>query len=293
MKGTLYTGITEDKSTRIFVAITTDMVEKARKIHMLTPLATAGLGRVITATAIMGSTVKGDNQSVSLSFQGDGIVKKIMAISWKPGYVKGYISNPDGVLPPRKDGKINVGGALGKGYVTVIKDLGLKEPFIGRSRIVTGEIAEDLAAYFMHSEQQPSVISLGVCFDKNTAKVSGAGGIFIQPLPDAEEGVLEKIEKDISNLPPISQMVASGESGESIMKKALNSFSVKLTGQSELIYVCDCSQERIERALVSLDKRTLKTLIDEDEQAELHCHFCNQRYFFSKKDLIHFYEKKK
>ncbi len=285
MKGKLYTGITTDGSTRIFVAITTDMVESARNIHKATPLATAALGRVLTATAIMGCELKEDSHQVSVEFKGDGILKKVMAVSWKRGHIKGYVSNPDAVLPAREDGKIDVGGGVGRGYVTVIKDLRLKEPFIGRCEIVSGEIAEDLAMYFMQSEQQPSVVSLGVGFDKDSASVAGAGGIFIQPLPDAGDDVLDKIEKDISSLPPVSELIASGKSAEQIMKIALASFDIKVIAEHELVYECDCSRDRIEGALVSLGKDELDDMIKEDGQAQIHCHFCNSNYNFDENEL--------
>ncbi len=286
MKGQLYTGITSDGSVRIFVAITTDMVQKARDIHNATPLATAAMGRIISATAIMGCDVKDDGHQVSLEFQGDGVLKKVMAVSWKPAYIKAYVANPNAVLPAREDGKIDVGGGIGKGYVTVIKDLGLKNPFIGRSEIVTGEIAEDLAVYFMKSEQQPSVVSLGVGFDKKTASVSGAGGIFIQPLPNASDEVLTKIEHDISNLLPISQLISSGKSAEQIMRLALGSFDINIIGQRELVYECDCSKNRIKKALIALGEKEIDDMIKEDGQAQIHCHFCNSNYIFDKDELI-------
>ncbi len=286
MKGQLYTGITSDGSVRIFVAITTDMVQKARDIHNATPLAAAAIGRVLTATAIMGCDVKDDGHQVSLEFKGDGVLKKVMAVSWKPAHIKAYAANPDAVLPARKDGKIDVGGGIGKGYVTVIKDLGLKNPFIGRSEIVTGEIAEDLAIYFMKSEQQPSVVSLGVGFDKKTASVSGAGGIFIQPLPNASDEILTKIEHDISNLIPISQLISSGKSAEQIMKTALQSFDINVIGQRELVYECDCSKDRIKNALISLGEDEINDMIENDGQAQIHCHFCNRNYIFDKNELI-------
>ncbi len=290
MSGKLFTGITSDGSTRIFVAITTDMVEKARCVHNATPLATAALGRVITATAIMGCDVKSDNHQVSLEFKGDGQLSKILGVSWKAGHIKGYVANPDAVLPANESGKIDVGGGIGNGFVTVIKDLGLKNPFIGRCEIVTGEIAEDLALYFMKSEQQPSVVSLGVGFDKDNACVSGAGGIFIQPLPNASDEVITKIEHDIQNLSPISSLIAAGKSAEEIMNIALGSFDINIISEKNLVYECDCSRDRIEKALISLGKTSLKEIIDEDGQAQINCHFCNTDYDFNKDELMQIYD---
>ncbi len=289
MDGKLFTGITSDGSTRIFVAITTNMVEKARMTHNATPLATAALGRVISATAIMGCDVKSDNHQVSLEFKGNGSLQKILAVSWKAGYVKAYVANPDAVIPANDIGKIDVGGGIGQGFVTVIKDLGLKSPFIGRSEIVTGEIAEDLAVYFVKSEQQPSVISLGVGFDKQNACVAGAGGLFIQPMPNASEEVISKIEHDIKNLPPISTLVSEGKSAKQIMEIALSSFDINIIGERDLVYQCDCSRNRIIKALISLGSTSLKQIIDEDEKADIHCHFCNINYHFDKDELMQIY----
>jgi len=285
MNGKIYSGITSDYSTRIFVAITTDMVEDARVRHNATPLATAGLGRVLTAGSIMGKMLKNETDKLTLSFKGDGIVENILAVSWSNGNVKAYTSNPDAVLPSRADGKIDVGGSIGKGGVTVIRDMGLKEPFVGRSELVTGEIAEDLAVYYMTSEQQPSVISLGVSFDKNNGSVAAAGGIFIQPLPNASDEVLDKIETSIRVLLPVSQLIEDGLTGQEIMEMALNQFEVQITEESDIAYKCDCSRERIEQALISVGRDDLKLMIEEDGKAELHCHFCNTFYNFDKPEL--------
>lgn len=285
MKGKIYSGVTSDYSTRIYVAITTDMVEDARVRHKATPLATAGLGRVLTAASIMGKMMKNDTDKLTLSFKGDGIVENILAVAWNSGDVKAYTSNPDAVLPARADGKIDVGGSLGSGHVTVIRDLGLKDPFVGQAELVSGEIAEDLAYYYMTSEQQPSVISLGVSFDKENGKVAAAGGIFIQPLPEASDEVLDKIETSVRVLLPVSQLIEEGMTGEEILEMALNQFETKVTEVSDVAYKCDCSRERIEGALISIGKEDLKSIIEEDGEAELHCHFCNTYYNFNKEEL--------
>lgn len=290
MKGKIYSGVTSDFSTRIYVAVTTDMVEDARVRHNATPLATAGLGRVMTAASIMGKMLKNDTDKLTLSFKGDGIVKNILAVAWSGGDVKAYTSNPDAILPPRADGKIDVGGSLGKGQVTVIRDMGLKDPFVGQSELVTGEIAEDLAVYYMTSEQQPSVISLGVSFDKEKGNVAAAGGIFIQPLPDASDEVLDKIERSIRVLLPVSQLIEEGMSGEEIMEMALNQFDIQVTAVDEVQYKCDCSRERIEKAIISIGKDDLRAIIEEDGKAELHCHFCNTYYTFNKEELENIYK---
>lgn len=289
MNGKIYSGITSDYSTRIFVAISTDMVEEARVKHNATPLAAAGLGRVLTAASIMGKMMKNDTDKLTLSFKGDGIVENILAVAWSNGNVKAYTSNPDAVLPPRADGKIDVGGSLGAGQLTVVRDMGLKDPFVGQSELVTGEIAEDLAMYYMKSEQQPSVISLGVSFDKEKGSVAAAGGIFIQPLPNASDEVLDKIETSIRVLLPVSQLIEDGMTGPEIMEMALNQFDVQVTEETEVAYKCDCSRQRIEGALISVGKDELKAMIDEDGKAELHCHFCNTYYNFTKEELEQIY----
>lgn len=243
----------------------------------------------MTAASIMGKMLKNDTDKLTLSFKGDGIVKNILAVSWSNGNVKAYTSNPDAVLPARPDGKIDVGGSLGQGGVTVIRDMGLKEPFLGQSELVTGEIAEDLAMYYMTSEQQPSVISLGVSFDGESGKVAAAGGIFIQPLPNASDEVLDKIETSIRVLLPISQLIEEGMTGEEIMEMALNQFETQITEVSDVAYKCDCSKERIEQALISVGREELRAMIEEDGKAELHCHFCNTYYNFDKEDLEKIY----
>lgn len=287
MKGTICTGITSDVSVRIYACDTTGMVEEARKTHNMTPVSTAAVGRLISAASLMGRMLKNATDSLTVQVRASNEIKSIVAVSDYYGNVKAYTSNPDVVRPARADGKLDVGGAVGTdGQMIVIKDYGLKEPFAGTSDLVSGEIAEDLAAYYMHSEQQPSVVSLGVLLDDEIAGVKAAGGFIIQPLPFAEEEVIEKIERSIENLRPMSEMLADGMSLEEIMREALKEFEVEITDQGEIEYKCDCSRERIESALISLGKKELNEIIEEDGQAELSCHFCNKKYVFSKEELI-------
>lgn len=293
MKNYIVRGLAGNKNIRVFVAITTDMVEKARKIHSTTPVSTAALGRTITAASIMGYMLKGEKDKLTLQILGTNEIKSIVAVADSKGNVKAYISNPNAQTTFNDKGKLDVGGAVGKnGKLRIIKDLGLKEPYIGQSNLISGEIAEDLAAYYMYSEQQPSVVSLGVLIDVD-GSVKAAGGFFIQPLPDVEEEVLIKLEECIKDIAPISSMIAEGLTAEEIMKKILKEFDVEIREEIEVDFVCDCSLEKIEKALISIGEQELKSIIEEDEKAEIQCHFCNTFYRFNKEQLIDILEKAK
>jgi molecular chaperone Hsp33 len=286
LKNYIVRGLAANKNIRVFAAITTDMVEKARQIHNTTPVATAALGRTITASAIMGYMLKGDKNTLTLQIRGSNQIKSIVAVSNSKGNVKAYISNPYIEVALNEKGKLDVGGAIGKnGKLIVIKDLGLKEPYVGQSNLITGEIAEDIAAYYMYSEQQPSIVSLGVLLNTNCS-VKSSGGFIIQPLPDVGEDILIKLEESIKNIPPISTMIDEGLTGEKILKNILKDFDVEIIEKSEIDFVCDCSRKKIEKALISLGEKELKDIIEEDGKAEISCHFCNEKYFFNKGELI-------
>lgn len=284
--GRIISAITKDKTVRIYVADTTDMVELARQWHNSTPVSTAALGRVITATSIMGRMLKNENEKLTVQIKGDSDIKTITAVGNYSGDVKAYISNPDVVRPAKANGKIDVGGAIGKGEVVVIRDLGLKNPFVGKSELVSGEIAEDLAHYYMYSEQQPSVVSLGVLMDVEKAGVKASGGIIIQPLPFADEEVIQKIEKSVSDLKPISTLIDEGNTLEQITQIALSEFEIEIISDKDIKLYCDCSRERIESALVSIGKDEIKDILENDKSAELVCHFCNKKYRLDESDLI-------
>lgn len=285
MGSKIVSGITSDKSVRIYVVDTTEMVEQARIIHKATPVSTAALGRVISATSLMGRMLKSEKESLTLQVKGNGEIKSIIGVGNESGNVKAYISNPDVVRPANAQGKIDVGGAVGAGHLIVIKDLGLKEPFIGRSELVSGEIAEDLAAYYMQSEQQPSVVSLGVLMDQEVGGVVAAGGIIIQPLPFADDDVIDKIERSVTGLPAISTLISEGHTVEEIAEIALKEFEVEIISDKSVALYCDCSRERVERALISLGKTELQEMLDTDGHAELSCHFCNKKYQFDEENL--------
>ncbi|MBN2898108.1 MAG: Hsp33 family molecular chaperone HslO [Clostridia bacterium] len=285
MGSKIISGITSDKSVRIYVVDSTEMVEQARMIHKATPLSTAALGRVISATSIMGRMLKSEKESLTIQVKGNGEIRSIIGVGNAEGNVKVYISNPDVVRPANAQGKIDVGGAIGEGHLIVIKDLGMKEPFIGRSELVSGEIAEDLAAYYMQSEQQPSVVSLGVLMDQEIGGVVAAGGIIIQPLPFADDDVIDKIERSIMGLPAISTLISEGNSVEDIARIALKEFEVEIISEKPVALYCDCSRERVEKALISLGKNELTDMLETDGHAELSCHFCNKKYQFDTENL--------
>lgn len=285
MNKNMMIGMTKDGFIRFYVANTTEMVEKAREIHQTTPVATAALGRSITAASIMGKMEKNDNVKLTFQVRGSNLIKSIVAVSDSNGTVKGYISNPDIDILLKENGKLDVGGAVGKdGSLIIIKDLGLKEPYIGQANLVSGEIAEDVASYYMSSEQQPSVVSLGVFVDRDM-KVEAAGGFIIQTMPGIDEDTIVKLENNLGKIKTASQMVRDGMSNLEIIEAVLEGFELEIMEESEIKYECDCTRERIEKALISVGTVELKKIIEEDGKAELSCHFCNKKYAFDKEEL--------
>ncbi len=293
-------GMDKSKSYKVNLCISTELVEEARKIHSTSPLATAGLGRVLTGAGLMGLMLKEKNEKLTVQFKGDGPAKEILATAYGDGRVKGYISNPDVDLPLTKEGKLNVGESLGIGKLTVIKDIGLKEPYVGTIDLVDGEIADDLTAYFYISEQQNSSVALGVKINTDYT-VLCAGGMIIQMLPDFKEEAVDELEKMLKDLPPLTSLIEKviSESPKKldekeqinklkdlIFGKMPKEFQLDTLGYSEIKWQCDCSKERMEKALISIGKDELKDIIDEDGKAELMCHFCEKKYNFNKEELI-------
>lgn len=290
--------IDKSKSFRVYLAITTTMVEDARKLHETTPLATAALGRVLTGAGLMGLMLKNNNDKLTMQFKGDGPATEILATAKGDGTVKGYISNPEVELPMTSYGKFDVGGAIGVGAVTVIKDLGLKEPYMGRIDLVTGEVADDLTAYFFISEQQSSSVALGEKIDVDGSVLS-AGGMIIQMLPDADPKSIDALEELLDKIPPISNMIESittksmGKTPEAITLALLESIFSKLPEEyqvepleyREIGWNCDCSVERLEQVVMSIGAKDLKDIIEQDGQAELVCQFCETKYHFDKEHL--------
>lgn len=294
------TGIDQSGSFRVYLAVTTDLVEEARNIHNTTPLATAGLGRVLTGAGIMGLLLKNESDKLTVLFKGDGPARQILATATQGGDVKGYIANPDVELPLTEAGKLDVGGSLGIGELTVIKDLGLKEPYVGTIALVSGEIAEDLTAYYFISEQQNSAISLGVKIDTDYS-VLAAGGMMIQMLPDAQEGAVDALEAMLADLPPVTTLVenameacggreASQEEMLQHMLKEIFSgmpedYQVRMLEFRDLRWHCDCSEERLEKVLMTIGEKDLTEIIEEDGEAEMVCQFCCKKYHFDKAHL--------
>lgn len=263
----------------------TKIVEDARKIHDLSPTATAALGRLLTMASLMGADLKEEEDSITVQIKGDGPIGILTAVTDYKGNVKGYTTNSKVELPLNEIGKIDVGGAVGKsGMMYIIKDIGLKDPYVGMTPIVSGEIAEDFTNYFAKSEQTPTVVALGVLVDKNGVK--SAGGYQISLMPDAEEEEISKIEESIKNCDSISKMLNDNISLEEIAIKVTGDENIKIIEEGmKPEYKCDCSKEKIERGLIAIGKKELEDIINTDGKADTVCHFCNKEYHFSKEDL--------
>ncbi|MHB1419633.1 MAG: Hsp33 family molecular chaperone HslO [Bacillota bacterium] len=273
-----------DGTIRAFAARTTGLVEEARTRHRTSPTATATLGRLLTAAAMMGVELVG-HESITLRVLGDGPLGAIVAVANPHGKVKGYVQEPQVDLPTRVPGKLNVGGAVGGGILCVTKDMGLKEPYTGTSPLVTGEIGDDLAQYFLTSEQKPSAVALGVLIDRDHS-VRAAGGYMIQLLPSAGEAVAQELENNVQNSGPISNLIDQGLTPEDILKKVLTGFQLRIHRPHELAFSCDCSRDRLERVLCGMGKGELKEMAEEGG-AELKCHFCCETYTFTAEELHH------
>ncbi len=294
----VFTGIDRSGSFRVYLTISTDLVEEARQIHQTTPLGTAALGRVLTGAGLMGLLLKNEKDKLTVIFKGDGPAKQILATANSLGEVKGYIANPDVDLPLRPDGKLDVGGSLGIGELIVIKDLGLKEPFVGTIALASGEIAEDLTAYYYMSEQQNSAISLGVKIETDYT-VGAAGGMIIQLLPDFKDEAVDALEAMLAKLPPITTLIdeVNAEAAEATEEEKVNllaykifdempeDYSVRKLDTMDIKWECDCSEERLEKALMTIGEKDLKEIIEEDGQAEMVCQFCLKKYIFDKEHL--------
>lgn len=271
-------------SIRAFVAVTKETVQKAFEIHQTTPVMSAALGRALTASAIMGSMLKSEKDLITISIKGDGPGQGLVVTSDCEARVKGYVFNPNVDIPLKKNGKLDVQAALGEGSLTIIKDLGLKEPYVGQIPLVSGEIAEDLTYYFAKSEQTPSAVALGVLVDRDYS-IKQAGGFIIQMLPDADEEIVDKLENKLAKMTPFTQMLDEGMSAEDILNELLGEFGVNILDKIEVSYYCNCSKDRVEKALLSVGKKELAKIIEEDKKATLHCHFCNTDYDFYEDEL--------
>ena len=269
----------------VICANTTELVEKARKIHDLSPVTTASFGRLLTITALMGNEMKNEKDKLTIQMKGNGPIGMMVTVANNFPVVKGYVANPVIDLPLNEDGKLDVGGAVGhSGFINVIKDIGMKEPYIGVSTITSGEIAEDFAEYFAKSEQKNTAVALGVLVDKNGVK--SAGGYMITPMPDATDEEISQIEQSIFKAGAISRMLDEKLSLLEIAKKVTGDNNIEVIEENITpIYECDCSKEHMAEALATLDKNVLKEMIEEDGKAELVCHFCNKKYDFTLEEL--------
>lgn len=282
--GKLIRCISTDGTLTVMAMNSTDIVNEAEKIHKTSAVVSAALGRLFTAASLMGSALKGKDDSLTLKINGKGPSGTVMAVSDSQGNVRGYVQNNIVELPLNKKGKLDVSGAVGTdGYVTIIKDLGLKEPYVGQTPIVTGEIAEDITSYFAVSEQTPTVCALGVLVDTDLS-IKAAGGFIIQLLPTAMEDTIEKVERSIEGLEPITTLIARGMTPEEICRHALKEFDLEVLDVSEPIYKCNCSRKRVERALLTAGKDELLSMA-EDEKTEVCCRFCDKKYIFTPADL--------
>ena len=274
-----------DAQVRAFAVTARDTVETARAAHDTSPVMTAALGRLLCAGAMMGSMMKGEADILTLQVQGDGPAGGLTVTADSKGRVKGYAANPQVILPPNSQGKLDVGGAVGAGSLRVIKDLGLKEPYVGQTQLQTGEIAEDLTYYFAASEQVPSSVGLGVLMEKNNT-VKQAGGFIVQLMPFAEGNVIEKLEANLSRIHSVTKLLEDGNSPEQILGILLEGMDMEILSDMPVEFYCNCSRERVAKALYSIGKKEMDEMIKDGEPIEVKCHFCNTAYQFSVEDLV-------
>lgn len=273
-----------DNQIRAFAATTRETVETARRFHNTSPVATAALGRLLTAGAMMGAMMKGERDILTLQVKGDGPIGGITVTADSAANVKGYVQNPAVMLPANEKGKLDVGGAVGAGLLNVVRDLGLKEPYIGQCELQTGEIGDDLTYYFAISEQVPSSVGLGVLMERDNT-VRQAGGFIIQLMPYTPEEVVEELERRLSEVTSVTSMLDRGMSPEQILEELLGGFGLEINDTIPAQYRCDCSRERIERALLSIGKKDLQEMIDDGKPIEVVCHFCDKKYEITTEEL--------
>ena len=268
---------------RAFAATTKNLVEAAKVHHNTSPVATAALGRTLTAGTIMGSMMKNDTDMLTLQIRGDGPIEGITVTADSHANVKGYVGNPDVMLPP-KNGKLDVGGAVGIGLLQVIKDMGLKEPYVGQTILVSSEIAEDLTYYFASSEQVPSSVGLGVLMNKDNT-VRCAGGFIIQLMPFATEETISQLEENLKDVTSVTDFLDKGYTPEQMLEKLIGHLDLEITDTIPTQFYCNCSKERVEQAVASIGKKDIQEMIDEGKDIEVKCHFCNTAYNYTVEDL--------
>lgn len=290
MKDYIVRATAADSQIRAFAATTRELVETARSAHNTSPVATAALGRLLTAGAMMGSMMKGDEDLLTLQIKADGPLNGLLVTADSHGNVKGYVGNPNVIIPANSKGKLDVAGAVGPGFLTVIRDMGLKEPYSGQTMLQTSEIAEDLTYYFATSEQVPSAVGLGVLMNRENT-VRQAGGFIIQLMPFAAEEVISALEKKIAEVTSVTAMLEAGSSPEQILEQLLGDLGLEITDTMTAQFHCNCSKERVAKAVVSVGKKELQSMIDEGKPIEVNCHFCNTNYEFSVEELKELYKR--
>lgn len=273
-----------NQQIRAFAIYSKDMVEKARAAHNTSPVATAALGRLLSAGAMMGIMMKGDKDVLTLQMKGTGPMRGNTVTADSKGNVKGYVDNPDVMLPPNAQGKLDVGGAIGVGILNVIKDMGLKEPYNGTCELKTGEIGDDLTYYFASSEQVPSAVGLGVLMN-NDNTVRQAGGFIIQLMPFIDEKVVDALEAKLANVKSVTSMLDAGYTPEMILEELLGEFGIEFTEKMPTQFHCDCDKARVEKALISVGRKNLNEMVQEGKTIEVGCHFCNTKYEFTVEEL--------
>lgn len=273
-----------NQQIRAFAITSKELVEYSRSIHNTSPVATAALGRLLSAGAMMGVMMKGEEDLLTVMMQGDGPIHGVTVTADSHGNVKGYVGDPSIVIPPNYLGKLDVGAAIGYGTLTVIKDLGMKEPYNSQTALTTSEVAEDLTYYFAASEQVPSAVGLGVLLEKNNT-VQQAGGFIIQLMPFAEERIASVLEEKIQQITSVTSLLEQGMTPEDILTEILNEFDIQFTDRIPAQFACNCSKERVSRALISVGKEELQAMINEGKEIEVNCHFCNSNYNFTVEEL--------
>ena len=284
MEDYIVRGTAADNQIRVFAATTRNMVEHARQIHNTSPVATAALGRLMTAGAMMGSMMKGEKDILTLQIKASGPINGITVTADSKANVKGYVGNPDVIIPANDKGKLDVAGAVGIGILNVIKDIGMKEPYVGQTALQTSEIAEDLTYYFATSEQIPSSVGLGVLMNKDNT-VRQAGGFIIQVMPFAEDEVITALENKLSTVSSITSMLDAGMTPENILEELFEGLSLDIMDKVPTAFSCNCSRERVEKALISVGKSEIQSMIDDNEPIEMNCHFCDTKYVFEVEEL--------
>ena len=275
---------------RAFASVTTELTETARKAHNTSPVATAALGRLLTAAGMMGVMMKGEQDILTIKIQGDGPMEGLTVTADSKGDVKGYVYQPEVMLPPSAAGKLDVGGAIGNGVLSVVQDIGLKEPYVGQTNLVSGEIAEDLTYYYAVSEQVPSSVGLGVLMNRDNT-VKQAGGFILQLMPFAEEKVISALEEKIAQVSSVTALLDQGLSPEGILEQLLGDLGLEINDTVPASFYCNCSKERVEKALISIGKKDLKEMIEDGKEVELNCHFCNTNYTFTVEELKEIYRR--